>query len=247
MPIAELLAKVGDAATPREYWERVAEILSSRAGGASIHLRYNGLNDSGEVTAGGAARAGDVETLTVTDAEGRRVELAMTGAPMGLPLPELRAELEVANQLAVLVGRRTALERERRLGTFLVELSRWLLAAPETELLLRYTLMSLTKLVEAQGAYVALREGDEPLRVATAVGRAQDLQNVTFPVEASTTGRVTRTGQPLVTEDITAEPDSHPGAIALAADARAAMIAPLQTSHGVIGAVAVIRYLETDG
>src|SRR6266853_1522562 len=247
MPIAELLAKVGDAATPREYWERVAEILSSRAGGASIHLRYNGLNDSGEVTAGGAARAGDVETLTVTDAEGRRVELAMTGAPMGLPLPELRADLEVANQLAVLVGRRTALERERRLGTFLVELSRWLLAAPETELLLRYTLMSLTKLVEAQGAYVALREGDEPLRVATAVGRAQDLQNVIFPVEASTTGRVTRTGQPLVTEDITAESDSHRGAIALAADARAAMIAPLQTSHGVIGAVAVIRYLETDG
>ena len=69
MPIAELLAKVGDAATPREYWERVAEILSSRAGGASIRLRYKGLNDSGEVTAGGTARTGDVETLTITDAE----------------------------------------------------------------------------------------------------------------------------------------------------------------------------------
>src|SRR5258708_6286547 len=236
MPIAELLARGGAAATPREYWERVAEILSGRAGGASIRLRYKGLNDSGEVTGGGAGRAGDAETLSVRDAEGRRVELAMTGAPMGLPLPELRAELEVANQLAVLVGRRTALERERRLGTFLVELSRWLLAAPETELLLRYTLMSLTKLVEAQGAYVALREGDEPLRVATAVGRAQDLQNVTFPVEASTTGRVTRTGQPLVTEDITAEPDSHPRAGAPAADARTPMIPPLQTSHRGDGA-----------
>src|SRR5437660_4849724 len=247
MPIAELLAQVGDAATPREFWERVAEILSKRAGGAATRLRYKGLNDSGEVTAGAPTPTGDVETLTVTDAEGRRVELALTGAPMGLPLPELRAELEVANQLAVLVGRRTALERERRLGTFLVELSRWLLAAPETELLLRYTLMSLTKLVEAQGAYVALREGEEPVRVATAVGRAQDLKNVTFPVDASTTGRVMRTGQPLVTEDITAEPDSHPGAIALASDARATMIAPLQTSHGVIGAVAVIRYLEADG
>ncbi len=247
MPIAELLAKVGDAATPREFWERVAEILSSRASGAGIRLRYKGLNDSGEVTAGGASRTGDVETLTVTDAEGRRVELAITGAPTGLPLPELRAELEVANQLAVLVGRRTTLERERRLGTFLVELSRWLLAAPETELLLRYTLMSLTKLVEAQGAYVALREGDEPLRVATAVGRAQDLKNVVFPIDASTTGRVTRTGQPLVTENLVAEADSNPAAIALAPDARAAMIAPLQTSHGVIGAVSVIRYLEADG
>src|SRR5882724_1230531 len=177
MPIAELLAKVGDAATPREYWERVAEILSSRAGGASIRLRYKGLNDAGEVTAGGAARAGDVETLTVTDAEGRRVELAMTGAPTGLPLPELRAELEVANQLAVLVGRRTALERERRLGTFLVELSRWLLAAPETELLLRYTLMSLTNLVDAQGAYVTLRGADpETLRVASTVGQCVELE-----------------------------------------------------------------------
>jgi len=247
MPIAELLAKVGDARTPREYWERVAEIFSARAGGAGIRLRYQGINDAGDVAAGGMSLTGDVETLIVTDAEGRRVELALTGAPTGLPLPELRADLEIANQLAVLVGRRTALERERRLGTFLVELSRWLLAAPETELLLRYTLMSLTKLVEAQGAYVALRYGDEPLRVATAVGRAQDLKNVIFPVDASTTGRVTRTGQPLVTDDITAEPDSHRGAISLAADARATIIAPLQTSHGVIGAVAVIRYLEADG
>src|SRR5260370_25981462 len=102
MPVAELRARVGDAATPREYWERVAEILSSRAGGASIHLRYQGLNDSGEVTAGGAARARDVETLTVTDAEGRRVELAMTRAPMVPPLPEPRAALALANQLAVL-------------------------------------------------------------------------------------------------------------------------------------------------
>ena len=247
MPIAELLAKVGDASTPREFWERVAEILSTRAGGAGVRLRYTGLNDAGEVTAGGIARPGDVETLSVTDAEGRHVELALTGAPMGMPLPELRAELEVANQLAVLVGRRTALERERRLGTFLVELSRWLLAAPETELLLRYTLMSLTKLVEAQGAYVALQDGDGPLRVATAVGRAQDFKNITFPIDASITGRVTRTGQPIVTESLVTEPDTSPAAAALAADARAAMIAPLQMSHGVIGAVGVIRYLGADG
>src|SRR5258705_485489 len=100
MPIAELLAKVGDAATPREYWERVAEILSSRAGGASIRRGYRGLKGWGGVWAGGGGGAGDVEPLTVPDAEGRRVELAMTGAPPGLPLPELRAELEVANQLA---------------------------------------------------------------------------------------------------------------------------------------------------
>jgi signal transduction histidine kinase len=247
MPIAELLAKVGDAQTPREYWERVAQILSDRAGGAGIRLRYTGLNDSGEVTAGGPSHVGDVEMLTVTDAEGRRVELVMTGAPTGLPIPELRAEIEVANQLAVLVGRRTALERERRLGTFLVELSRWLLAAPETDLLLRYTLMSLTKLVEAQGAYVALRDGDGPLRVATAVGRAEDFKNVTFPIDSSATGRVTRTGQPIVTENLVAEPDTHPNAAALAPDARAAMLAPLQTSHGVIGAVGVIRYLDAGG
>src|SRR5437899_4964712 len=72
-----------------------------------------------------------------------------------------------------MVGRRAALERERRLGSFVVELARWLLAAPETQLLLRYTLQSLMELVEAQGAFVALKQPDgQNLRISPALGEA---------------------------------------------------------------------------
>ena len=72
-----------------------------------------------------------------------------------------------------MVGRRAALERERRLGSFVVELARWLLAAPETQLLLRYTLQSLMELVEAQGAFVALKQPDgQNLRISPALGAA---------------------------------------------------------------------------
>jgi signal transduction histidine kinase len=142
-----------------------------------------------------------------------------------------------------MVGRRAGLERERRLGTFLVELSRWLMAAPETELLLRYTLQSIMVLLGANGAYVVLRQiGAEAMRVVTALGRAAPLRGVDLPIDASTTGRVVRTGEAIVTSDMTAEPDASSIARHVAPDARAAMLAPLHASAGVIGAVAVIRY-----
>src|SRR5256885_10845030 len=57
-------------------------------------------------------------------------------------------------------------------------LFRSLLAAPERELLLRYTLQSVTSLVDAQGAYVALR-GVTPdtLRVARSEEHTSELQS----------------------------------------------------------------------
>src|SRR5438034_4587035 len=89
-----------------------------------------------------------------------------------------------------MVARRSGLERERRLGTFLVELSRWLLAAPDRELLLQYTLQSVTSLVEAQGAYVALRRPDgTALRVVATVGQCVELEGCEIALNASATGR----------------------------------------------------------
>src|SRR5204862_144114 len=139
----------------------------------------------------------------------------------------------------------SGLERERRLGTFLVELSRWLLAAPERELLLRYTLQSVTSLVDAQGAYVALR-GVTPdtLRVASTVGQCVELDGADIAVDASATGRVIRTGEPFLTDNILSEADAQRG-LSPSGLARAAMIAPLRTSSGVAGAVGVVRYLRT--
>ena len=156
---------------------------------------------------------------------------------------DLESALEFASELAVMVGRRAALERERRLGAFVVELARWLLAAPETELLLRYTLQSLMQLIEAQGAFVALKQSDgETLGVSPALGEAASIEGLTLGLHTSTTGRVVRTGEALMTADIRLEADSSPPAVRLNDAARSALIAPLRTSHGAVGAVCLLRY-----
>src|SRR5207247_1140810 len=88
-------------------------------------------------------------------------------------------------------------EQAGGLGSFLIELSRWLLATPDRDLLLRYTMQSLMSLVGAEGSYVALREPhQEELRVVIALGLAEDKKGMTLPLASSTTGSVVHSGQP---------------------------------------------------
>src|SRR5204863_945049 len=151
------------------------------------------------------------------DPEGRRVEATLAGAPPALPVSELEAAIEFCSRLAVMVGRRAALERERRLGSFVVELARWLLAAPETQLLLRYTLQSLMELVEAHGAFVALKQSDgDTLRISPALGEAAPVEGLVLGLDDSATGKVVRTGEALITPDIRTEESASPIATRLA-------------------------------
>ncbi|PYO42984.1 MAG: hypothetical protein DMD29_02625 [Gemmatimonadetes bacterium] len=239
--VTQLLSEAGAAKNVRAYWETVARLLSERAGGAGVELMYRGVNEAGAVTAGAAGQAGVAIEVRWEEGE-RRAQAAFTSVPPGVTRAELQSSLEVASQLAIMVGRRAELERERRLGSFLIELSRWLLATPDRDLLLRYTMQSLMSLVGAEGSYVALREphGDE-LRVVIALGMAEDTKGMTLPLAASTTGRVVQSGQPLVTANIFAEPDAYPPANPSGL-ACSMMLAPLQTSAGVVGAAGVIRY-----
>src|SRR3989441_5195340 len=236
--VTQLLSEAGAAKNVGAYWETVARLLSERAGGAGVELVYRGVNEVGAVTAGAAGAAGQPGVaIEVRWEEGeRRAQAAFTSVPPGVTRAELQSSLEVASQLAIMVGRRAELERERRLGSFLIELSRWLLATPDRDLLLRYTMQSLMSLVGAEGAYVALREShEEDLRVVIALGLAEDKKGMTLPLAASTTGRVVRSGQPLVTANIFAEPDAYPPADSSGL-AACMMLAPLQTSAGVVGA-----------
>src|SRR2546422_1939270 len=148
-PIRCLLNEASTSTGTKAFWQAAARILSEWAGGALVQLDYRGLNESGAATAGTTA-SGSPVAVDWQDADGRRVHGAFAAIPPGAGTADVRATIEVATHLAVMVGRRASLERERRLGTFLVELSRWLLAAPERELLLRYTLESLLSLVDAQ-------------------------------------------------------------------------------------------------
>src|SRR5881409_4296431 len=241
-PIRRLLTEAGNAKQTRAFWQAVTGILSDWVGGARVHLVYKGLNESGTVQAGATAKGRERFIADYHDAEGRHVQATFQGLPDGFPSEALRSAVEIATHLAVMVARRVGLERERRLGTFLVELSRWLLAAPERDLLLKYTLQSVVSLVEAQGAFVALRQRDgDTLRIAATVGVCAEMQGFEIGLTTSTTGRVVRTGEPLLTDNILAEPDAQ-AALNPARSARGAMIAPLKTWSGVVGAVGVVRY-----
>src|SRR5213594_3261787 len=245
-PIRRLLIEAGRAKQARAFWQASAEVLSDWAGGAHVRLVYKGLSESGTVQAGAPGARGEPFIIDYHDAEGRHVRATFRGIPDGFPADVLRSALEIATHLAVMVARRATLERERRLGTFLVELSRWLLAAPERDLLLRYTLQSVVSLVEAQGAFVALRQPDgDTLRIAATVGQCVELDGADIGLTTSTTGRVVRSGEPLLTDNLLAEPDAQV-ALNPARSARGAMIAPLKTSSGVVGAVGVVRYEQPD-
>src|SRR5256886_1436523 len=246
-PIRRLLTEAGNAKQTRAFWQAATGVLSDWAGGAHVRLDYRGLNESGAARAGAPGTRGEPFIIDYHDAEGRHVRATFRGIPDGFPADVLRSALEIATPLAVMVARRVGLERERRLGTFLVELSRWLLAAPERELLLRYTLQSVTSLVDGQGAYVALRNaGADVLRVASTVGQCAELDGVEIAIGASVTGRVVRTGEALLTDNILDEAEAQ-RALSPSGTARAAMIAPLRTSSGVAGAVGVVRSLRPGG
>lgn len=237
-----LIREASAARRTPEFWLAAARILSGWAGGARLQIHYKGVNESGTVTAGTDDRAGRSLTARWRDPEGREVDATLAGAAPALPAGELEAALEFASTLAVMVGRRAALDRERRLGSFVVELARWMLAAPETELLLRYTLQSLMGLVDAQGAYVALKRGGESLVISPALGEAQTIEGIELGLETSITGRVVRTGEAILSDDLRGDPDANPIARGRSDRVRSGLIAPLRTSHGSVGAVGLLRY-----
>jgi len=243
-PIRRVLTEAGKAKQTRAFWQAATDVLSEWTG-ARVELTYKGLNESGALHAGAALpESGEPFLADFHDADGRHVSVRLRGLPEGFPAEALHSTIEIASHLAVMVARRSGLERERRLGTFLVELSRWLLAAPDRELLLQYTLQSVTSLVEAQGAYVALRRPDgTALRVVATVGQCVELEGCEIALNASATGRVVRSGEALLTDNILAEPDAQQS-LSPSGTARAAMIVPLKTSSGVAGAVGVVRYLR---
>ncbi len=237
-----LLRDAREAATVQAFWARAAESLRTWAGAARVALRYEAERERGMVTTDGAAVT---EPHTVArSAEGRRVEVAFHGLRPGLPAADLDVAVDLVGELTLMVGRRAMLERDQRLGNFVIELSRWLLAAPERDLMLRYTLQSVMKLFDAEGAYAALLEpANDGARVVTALGRSVEFDGMLLPLDQSTTGRVVRSGEALITDNIREEPDIYmPAGVREGALARAAMIVPLQSSAGVLGAIGIVRF-----
>lgn len=237
-----LVGDAREAKTVQAFWDRAAETLRSWSGASHLVLRYEGLKQRGVVTTDGVPTESP-RLLDWSDESGRRVETELHGPRSSQSDDALKTALDLAAQLATMVGQRTALEHDQRLGNFVIELSRWLLAAPERDLMLRYTLQSVMKLYDAEGAYAALRESPDTLKIVVALGRSAELDGMLIPLDHSTTGRVVKSGEALITSNIREEPDIYlPPSALSAALARAALIAPLQSATGVLGAVGLVRY-----
>ena len=114
-----ILDRAAVAKQVRPYWETVAHLLSELAGGVGVDLVYAGVNEASTVVAGPAGQPGDPVVVRWEDGQ-RRVQATFASVSPGVTVEDLQSCLDVASHLAITVGRRAELERERRLGSFLI-------------------------------------------------------------------------------------------------------------------------------
>ena len=128
-------------------------------------------------------------------------------------------------------------ERERRQSEAMAEIARAVGESLKMGEVMRLILRHAMSLLQADGASVALRDGDY-LHVVSALGITDVLSGVHLPVTGSLSGRVVTTGAAVVTNNITAEPDLHRAKLRLAPIQKSVMV-PLMTARGILGVIAV--------
>jgi GAF domain-containing protein len=153
---------------------------------------------------------------------------------------------DVGSTLAVVAG--TALrnarlhmesERERRQSDAMADVARAVGESLKAIEVQRLILRHAMALVGATGACTALRDGDY-LYVQSAAGIAEVLTGVVVPVQGSLMGQVVLSGQAAISHDVAADPAAYHRNLRLV-DVRRALVAPLRTARGVIGALALFN------
>ena len=128
-------------------------------------------------------------------------------------------------------------EHERRQSEAMAEIARAVGESLKMGEVLRLILRHAVALLEAEGACVALKEG-EYLNIVSAIGSTELLSGVHMPIEGSLSGRVLRSGHALVTNNIQSEVDVHRPTVRLVPIERS-VIVPLATARGTLGVIAV--------
>lgn len=153
---------------------------------------------------------------------------------------------DVATTIAVVAG--TALhnvrlqvegERERRQSDALADVARAVGESLRVTEVQRLILRHATVLLRAHGGCLSVRDGDY-LYVESASGIAEVMTGVVVPVAGSLTGQVVLSGAPLISNDVPAEPGVYRRNLQLV-DVRRAVIVPLRTARGIIGALSLFN------
>jgi GAF domain-containing protein len=136
-------------------------------------------------------------------------------------------------------------ERERRQSDAMAEVARAVGASLRVAEAQRLSLRHAMALLRAEGASVAMRDGDY-LNMEAASGIADVMAGVVVPISGSMTGEVVSTGEPCISNDVPAEPHAYKRNLQLV-HVRRAVIVPLRTARGIIGAIAVYNRPEAFG
>ena len=130
-------------------------------------------------------------------------------------------------------------ERERRQTEALADVARAVGESLRLGEVLRLILRHAVALLGAEGACIALRT-DDYLHIVAAVGAADVLAGVHLPVASSLLGQAVTSNELVVSNDFRNDPQGSRTVHRLASVHRA-VIAPLMTARGTIGAISVIN------
>jgi two-component system, NtrC family, sensor kinase len=239
-----MVVAAGTAPDPRRFWGAVADILLDTHNVKRVAIEYCDRWGAGSVQTG--APQGD-ECLAETYREGNERYATVRITPPARDRASLQAQIVTAVELAGLVGHRGVLEHERRLGTFLVELSRWMkTVVADPQQLLQYTIHSVMSLTGAHGAIVVERAADGSLYVGAAVGETEVFKRDPADLRRSIFARVMTSEAPLLVERLADEPDA-PVSPETRAKLAAAMLVPLPTSGDAAGVLGVFRVKGRQG
>jgi PAS domain S-box-containing protein len=243
-PVLRMVVAAGTAPDQRRFWGHVAEILLDTHDARRVTMEYCDRWGAGSVAVGAPK---DNHTLTETYREGNERYATVHITPPARDRASLQTQLVTAVELAALVGRRGVLEHERRLGTFLVELSRWMkTVVADPQQLLQYTIHSVMSLTGAHGAIVVERKADSTLYVEAVVGETGVFPRDAEWLRQSIFARVLASDAPLLVERLADEPDVEVDP-AMRKNLAAAMMVPLPTSGDAAGVLGVFRIKGRQG
>lgn len=130
-------------------------------------------------------------------------------------------------------------ERERRQSDAMAEVARAAGESLRVTEVQRLILRHAMALLRASGACIAVRDGDY-LNIETATGACDVLAGLVLPVRGSLAGKVVESGEAVISNAVTTEPDVHARTLQLVS-LRETVIVPLRTVRGTVGTLGVMN------
>jgi PAS domain S-box-containing protein len=229
-----------NARNPRELWQETAKVIGQLSHSDYVRIDYSDPLTCGSVDWGSRSEAPITKLSFEHDPQRLEVELAVDCETVSLD--QIESVVRAAAALEELVSRRMTLEHERRLGSFIVELSRWMLASStDPAMLLRYTLESILQLVDGDGALVVLTAADgQSLEVVSKTGCMEQDEVGLLELIRPGVAQVVESEAPFLTLGLTEDAGGF-GTDEYQVGYASAMFVPLRNTEGVVGTLCIAR------